>query len=97
MVKNFSAARPLNLRAVSIYDRYGTAASDARDSSWVWLGAEIQLALESRVLGQSLPSRRLLEVTEHAGISSDIDAVEPDAWLQRGIQLLGGATHVTDV
>jgi hypothetical protein len=73
------------------------AVVDAPHSSWAWLGAEIQLVLESRVVGQSLPARRLLDVTEHAAISSDMDAVEPDTWLQRGRQLLGWITHVTDV
>lgn len=61
-------------------------------SSWGWLGAELQLVLQSRVLGQNLPARRLLYVTVHAAISTDMDAVEPDAWLQRGKQLLAAKT-----
>jgi hypothetical protein len=73
------------------------AVVDTRHSSWGWLGADVQLVLESRVLGQSLPARRLLDVTEHAAISSDMDAVEPDAWLQRGNQLLNETTHVTSI
>ncbi|KAF6255360.1 hypothetical protein COO60DRAFT_227963 [Scenedesmus sp. NREL 46B-D3] len=64
------------------------AAVDTHNSSWGWLGAELQLMLESRVLGQSLPAGRLVDVTEHAAISTDMDAVEPDAWLQQGAQML---------
>jgi hypothetical protein len=64
------------------------AAVGFHEVSWGWLGAELQLVLQSRVLGQSLPARRLVDVTVHAAISTDMDAVEPDAWLQRGRQLL---------
>jgi hypothetical protein len=72
------------------------AVAETNRSIWGWLGAELQLVLESRVLGQGLPARRLLDVTEHAAISTDMDAVEPDAWLRRGRQLLDGTTRVMD-
>jgi hypothetical protein len=75
-------------RAVNGTSDAAAAAEATADASWSWLGPELQLMLESRVLGQSLPARRLLDMAAHAGIGTDMDAVEPDAWLRRGRQLL---------
>lgn len=82
------AISPSNMGSRSCSSSSAGSAAAQQQGAWGWLTLGLQLILDSRVLGQGLPARRMLDVMSHAAIGSELDDVESDAWVQQGLALL---------